>query len=127
MGTTLAFTGAYNLAASLLQHPNDPDAAFEKYEQKMRPVVQKAQKLFPGAPHSMFPKTERGVWRLHAIFWAVKASGLASLLFWIAWVVNWLGLPKLLRNLGGPPAAAIELEEYGFRQLKEWDGDEQRE
>jgi hypothetical protein len=124
MGTTLAFTGAYNLAASLLSHPSDPDTAFTSYESKMRPVVAKAQKLFPGAPHSMWPETERGIWRLHALFWAVKASGLVRLLFVIAWVVNWLGVGRVLSNIGGPPAAEVELEEFGFRQLEEWDGSE---
>lgn len=45
MGTTLTLDGAYNLAGSLLRHPNDHDAAFNYYETAMRPIVEKTQKL----------------------------------------------------------------------------------
>ncbi|KAK5108733.1 hypothetical protein LTR62_007880 [Meristemomyces frigidus] len=45
MGTTLALTGAYNLASSILQHENDIDSAFSAYESRMRPIVTKAQAL----------------------------------------------------------------------------------
>ncbi len=122
MGTTLAFSGAYNLAGALLQHPNDSSAAFTQYEEEMRPVVTRAQKLFPGAPHSASPETAWGIWTLHAIFYAIKQSGLVWLLFNIAWVVNWLGLEKLLYRIGGPPANMVQVKDYGFRKLSEWDG-----
>ncbi|OCT50516.1 hypothetical protein CLCR_07161 [Cladophialophora carrionii] len=122
MGTTLAFTGAYTLAGALLRNPQDPPAAFVEYEARMRPVVARAQKLFPGAPHSMNPQTAWGIWTLHAIFYAVKQSGLGHVLFLIAWILNRLGLSKLLYRIGGPPANTVQVEEYGFRQLPEWDG-----
>ncbi|EXJ62464.1 hypothetical protein A1O7_02901 [Cladophialophora yegresii CBS 114405] len=120
MGTTLAFTGAYTLASALLRNPEDPPAAFVEYEAKMRPMVGRAQKLFPGAPHSMNPQTAWGIWILHAIFYAVKRSGLAHVLFFIAWIVSRLGLATLLYRIGGPPANTVQVEEYGFRQLPEW-------
>ncbi|KAJ9603354.1 hypothetical protein H2200_012132 [Cladophialophora chaetospira] len=122
MGTTLAFTGGYNLAGAILQHPTDPPTAFAQYEEEMWPVVTRAQKLFPGAPHSMAPETVWGIWTLHAVFYVIKQSGLVWLLFNIAWVVNWLGLEKLLYRIGGPPANTVRVKEYGFRNLPEWDG-----
>ncbi len=122
MGTTLAFSGAYNLAGALLQHPSDPSVAFAQYEAKMHPVVDRAQKLVPGAPHSLAPETAWAIWTWHAVFYAVKESGIVWLLFNIFWVVNWLGLRKLLWRIGGPPANTVRVEEYGFRQLEEWDG-----
>jgi hypothetical protein len=122
MGTTLAFVGAYNLAAALLSHPSDPMASFTQYESKMKPVVTRAQKLFPGAPHSMWPETARGIWTLHFILWAVKASGIAQILFAVVWLVHWCGLGRVFGRIGGPPAAEVKVEEHGFRTLPEWDG-----
>ena len=104
MGTTLGLVGAYNLAGALTQHPNDPEGAFSAYETMTRPLVDRAQKLFPGAPHVMLPATAWGIWILHTISWAIIASGLANLMF------KWKG----------PPANAVPVEEFGFRQLEEW-------
>ena len=104
MGTTLALNGAYNLAGALVRHPDDHTAAFAEYEEKMRPLVDAAQKLAPGMPYMMNPETEWGVWALNAI------SGF----------ISWTGIMKILFRLKGPPANAVPVEEYGFRQLPEW-------
>ncbi|KAK6004802.1 hypothetical protein QM012_008664 [Aureobasidium pullulans] len=47
MGTTLALAGAYHLAGSLVAIPIDYQKAFARYEDSMRPLVQKAQGLPP--------------------------------------------------------------------------------
>ena len=104
MGTTLAFCGAYNLAGSLIHHPNDHAAAFDAYERRMRPVVDRAQKLAPGMPYLINPETAWGVWMLHAI----------------VFVLGWSGLMNLLVRFKGPPANTVPVEEYGFKQLPEW-------
>ena len=102
MGTTLALNGAYILAGAILQHMSDDGvdytAAFAQYEAKMRPLVERAQKLPPGVPHLIHPKTSWGVWMLHAI----------------GFVVQWSGIGHLLAVFAGPPARATVVEEYGI-------------
>jgi len=104
MGTTLALNGAYNLAGALLRHANDHTAAFAEYEQKMRPLVERAQKLAPGMPYLMNPETAWGIWLLNSFTAFMHTSGLANMMF------------KFL----GPPANAMPVEDYGFRQQPEW-------
>lgn len=106
MGTTLALNGAYNLAGALIRHPNDHTAAFTEYEAKMRPLVTRAQKLIPGALRIFNPETAWGIWFLHAFMLTIHYSG----------------LPYLLFKFFGPPANAVKVEEYGFRQMPEWEG-----
>jgi len=103
MGTTLALNGAYNLAGSLLRHPNDHAAAFDAYEQRMRPVVDRAQKLAPGMPRLIHPETAWGIWVLHMISWFMSSSGVML----------------LAAKFAGPPANAMLVEDFGFRQLAE--------
>ncbi|KAK4941307.1 hypothetical protein LTR10_018717 [Elasticomyces elasticus] len=103
MGTTLSLNGAYNLAGALARHPGDHTAAFAEYEEKMRPIVQKAQKLAPGAPYVFAPETAWGIWALHVFCLMINHSGVAL----------------LLAMLWGPPAG-VPVEDYGFKQLNEW-------
>lgn len=104
MGTTLALTGAWNLAGAILQHPDDHARAFAEYERTMRPVVDRAQKLAPGIPKGFHPETAWGVWMLNAF----------------AFVLDWSGLIWLATKLGaGPPAHFVPVEDYGFRELPE--------
>lgn len=104
MGTTLALNGAYNLAGSLLQHTSgrqvDYTAAFTQYESKMRPLVQRAQKLPPGIPHIIHPETAWGL----------------SFMRWLIFIMHWSGISYVLAVLKGPPARAIQVEDYGLRQ-----------
>lgn len=104
MGTTLALDGAYNLAGALTRYPNDPVAAFDEYEADMRPVVARAQKLFPGMPHIFAPQTEWGVWTLNAIVYLMQISG----------------LPKIMFKFLGPPANTVPVKDHGFSNLPEW-------
>lgn len=104
MGTTLALSGAYNLAGALLRHPSDHTAAFDEYGAEMRPVVTRAQKLVPGMPYTFAPETAWGVWALNTIVYLMSMSG----------------LPKLLFSFVGPPANSVPVKDYGFRPLPEW-------
>ncbi len=60
MSTSLALVGAYVLAGELAKHAHHGDA-FASYERIMRPYVDQAQKLPPGVPRLMYPKTELGI------------------------------------------------------------------
>ncbi|GAB2523117.1 FAD-dependent monooxygenase [Spirosoma aerophilum] len=65
-GTTLAMVGAYLLAGELASQP-DYQAAFVAYEQRMRPYVEEVQKLPPGIPWIVYPKTALGVSVLNTV------------------------------------------------------------
>ena len=105
MGTTLALNGAYNLAGALLQHPDDLESALGQYENKMRPFVDRAQKLPLDGKlfYLIHPETPRGLWIMRAIQYFIYMSGIVNLIF----------------RLVGPPAAATEVEEYGFETVDE--------
>lgn len=106
MGTTLALNGAYSLAGALIRHPKDHLAAFEEYEATMRPLVDRAQKLPLGgkAPYILNPETEWGVQVFHAILG----------------FIYWSGLVKLIERFVGPPANAVPIKDYGFKQASDW-------
>ena len=77
MGTTLAVTGAYVLAGELARH-GEHRQAFIGYENRMRPLVSRAQKLPPGTPWLAHPKSRVGV----AVFrTALRLSGTAPVRF----------------------------------------------
>jgi 2-polyprenyl-6-methoxyphenol hydroxylase-like FAD-dependent oxidoreductase len=60
MGTSLSLTGAYVLAGELATH-SDHRRALASYEALLRPYVDKAQKLPPGAPAIANPMSRLGV------------------------------------------------------------------
>ena len=104
MGTTLGLNGAYSLAAALMQHPDDLETAFSQYEDRMRPLVTKAQKLAPGMPRLIHPETAWGIWFMHMLSWLIASSGIF----------------QLLGKFVGPPANAFPVEDYGFQRLEDW-------
>ena len=106
MGTTLAMVGAYNLAGALTEHPDDFTAAFAQYEEKMHPIVEKAQKLAPGMPWLLNPETWWGLWIMSTLLGFISWSNIGAILF----------------KFMGPPADAVKVDEYGFKQLPEWTG-----
>ena len=101
MSTSLALTGAYVLAGELATHPHR--TAFARYEAVMRPYVDKAQKLPPGAPRIVNPRSRTGiavmnsVLRIAATPAVTRLGGLSSKLF-------------------SPPADAISLPTYPTQQ-----------
>ena len=66
MGTTLALTGANNLAGALIQHPNDLDTAFAQYEARMRPIVTQAQMVSAIMKTKTTQVTVAGISRMYA-------------------------------------------------------------
>ncbi|MBB4155029.1 2-polyprenyl-6-methoxyphenol hydroxylase-like FAD-dependent oxidoreductase [Sphingomonas jinjuensis] len=66
IGTTLAVTGAYVLAAELLRH-DDPATAFAAYERAMRPMVEEGQGVPKIAPRLMNPHSRLGIRLLHGV------------------------------------------------------------
>lgn len=65
MGTSLALVGAYVLAGELAAHTAVTDA-LTAYERRMRPVVERAQRLPPGGPRPANPRSRAGVVALGA-------------------------------------------------------------
>jgi 2-polyprenyl-6-methoxyphenol hydroxylase-like FAD-dependent oxidoreductase len=57
MGTTLAMVGAHSLAAALVAHGADIDAALVAYTTRMRPVVDAAHAMAAGGAAILFPPT----------------------------------------------------------------------
>lgn len=98
MGTTVALVGAYTLAREIAASPRDLKSAFEKYEHRMRPFVDVAQKLAPGAPSLANPQTSTGIWLLHLFLGFVA----------------WSGIMEKMGSSFSPPAKAMELPEYKF-------------
>ncbi|PSK45204.1 ubiquinone biosynthesis monooxygenase COQ6 [Elsinoe australis] len=103
MGTTLGLNGAYNLAGALLQHPDDYTAAFAQYEERIRPLVDRAQKLAPGMPWLIHPGTTWGIFILRSVVAAMY----------------WSNIQKLVASFAGPPANAVPVGDYGFKELPE--------
>ncbi|ALN75164.1 FAD-dependent monooxygenase [Aureimonas sp. AU20] len=66
IGTTLAVTGAYVLAAEL-DRRDDVAAALSEYEAKMRPMVDDAQGVPKIAPRLMHPRSRLGIHLLHGV------------------------------------------------------------
>lgn len=71
MGTTLALTGAYVLAGELAS-ASTIDEGLRAYQERMRPIVGRAQKLPPGAPRIAHPRSRAG---LSALRTAVRVAG----------------------------------------------------
>ena len=78
-GTTLAIVGAYVLAGELSRHERHEDA-FSAYEKLMRPYVEEVQKLPPGTPGLVYPKTKTGVSVLNTVAGLVASKPVQMLL-----------------------------------------------
>lgn len=106
MGTTLALNGAYNLAGALSKNPNDHMKAMAEYEEKMRPLVEKAQKLpLGGRAHYLInPETAWGIWVMHVVLFLITSSGLL----------------QVVERFSGPPANAVPIPEHRFKTMGEF-------
>lgn len=67
-GTGHAMLGAYTLAGELAAAGGDHRVAFERYEQAMRPAIEKSQKFAAGAGQFLAPDTERRIRRRNRTF-----------------------------------------------------------
>lgn len=119
LGTTLALTGAYNLAGCLQNYIRgddpDPSAALAEYEKKMRPTVDAAQNLPPGLPHLIHPETAWGVWVMRFLI------NMLSRTRFILVAVQFMG--KFFKR-GTQTANYVPVEDYGFREMPELVDDE---
>lgn len=81
-GTTCGILGAYILARELCASSDDLQAAFTKYEQRMRGYITKSQSIPLGgyAPNLINPKTSWGIYVLRTVFWLIARSGLWKIL-----------------------------------------------
>jgi 2-polyprenyl-6-methoxyphenol hydroxylase-like FAD-dependent oxidoreductase len=106
MSTSLALTGAYVLAGELAAATTatgiDHRRAFARYESVMRPYVDRAQRLPPGAPRIAHPRTAAGARLVRAMLRFARS--------------------RVARRLGGladrlftPPADALALPTYPDR------------
>ncbi|MDM9646755.1 FAD-dependent monooxygenase [Rhizobium sp. S163] len=95
IGTTLAIVGAYVLAGEL-SNTDDIGAALKRYEEIMRPFVEKGQGVPKFAPKMLQPQTRVGVALQHAILRIVSTPGVKQV------------AAKLLM----PSADDIELPDY---------------
>ena len=98
MGTVLAILGSYVLAGELARSPSDPQAAFGRYEERLRGYVENAQyvPLAGYLPALGNPQSALGV----------------SVLRWVFWAIAWSGVWKLFSVKQGDDA--FEVPEYEF-------------
>jgi 2-polyprenyl-6-methoxyphenol hydroxylase-like FAD-dependent oxidoreductase len=61
MGTAMAIVGAYLLAGEIITAPDDLGGALARHEQRLRPLLAKAQQLPGGGPKFMLPRSALGV------------------------------------------------------------------
>jgi 2-polyprenyl-6-methoxyphenol hydroxylase-like FAD-dependent oxidoreductase len=82
MGTVLAILGSYIIAGELARSPDDPVAAFAKYEERLRGYVEKAQyvPLAGYLPALGNPQSAVGVRLLRFVFWLISWSGVWKLI-----------------------------------------------
>ncbi|KAJ4145994.1 hypothetical protein LMH87_004825 [Akanthomyces muscarius] len=73
MGTSLALVGAYVLAGEISKHPGDLAEALASYDRTLRPYVTEIQKLPPGVPGILYPKTTWGVRMINFLIGSVSA------------------------------------------------------
>lgn len=71
-GTSLALIGSYVLAGELSEHGDDVPAALKSYETKLRPFIEKTQKLPPGVPGIAYPVSQFGVTVLQTILGVIS-------------------------------------------------------
>jgi 2-polyprenyl-6-methoxyphenol hydroxylase-like FAD-dependent oxidoreductase len=103
MGTSLALSGAYNLAGALASHPDDISAALDQYEKVQRPLVEAGQKLSPAVGLLYGSDTELRVWLVNWFVACVAFFGPVLKLFFLL--------------AGGQGNAKGEgLREYGFKR-----------
>ena len=86
-GTSLALCGAYVLAGELLSHSDDVQAGLAAYEERMRPIVKKLQRLPPGIRAFLAPQTQWGLWVRNVVLRVVCFGVRFGKYF--SWVSRW--------------------------------------
>lgn len=77
-GTALAIVGSYTIAGELARSPDDPVAAFARYEERLREYVANVQKIPGGStlPRAANPESRFGIRVLRFVFWFIAWTGL---------------------------------------------------
>jgi len=83
-GTGHAMLGAYTLAGELALAGGDHLAAYRRYEQIMRPPVEKSQKQAAGAARFLTPATERKIRNRNRTFRILSAPAMRGVFGWLA-------------------------------------------
>lgn len=81
-GTALAILGAYVLAQELSRNRDNKIMALKKYEKRLRPFVEKAQRIPLGgyAPYIGNPQTSWGIWLIRRIILFISWTKIARIL-----------------------------------------------
>ena len=95
-GTGTAVVAAYVLAGELAAARGDYRAAFDRYEQRLRPYVARGQKQARGGRDFLAPATEQAIRRRDRLFR----------------VLRYLPAKPLVRYLSARTATAIKLPSY---------------
>lgn len=95
MGTTLSLVGAYVLAGEL-GRSTDVETALQRYEDILRPFVERAQDLPPGTPRLANPRSRAGIAVFHGVLRAAASRAGR----------------RLTRGLFRPPADTFQLPDY---------------
>ncbi|KAJ9623490.1 hypothetical protein H2203_005752 [Taxawa tesnikishii (nom. ined.)] len=88
--------------AQISEAHGDAAVAFGKYEERLRPYVERVQKLPPGIPKAVNPETWWGLWIHNCILWIVSSLRLVR-----------------LAGLFGPKTEGFELPTYRF-EATDW-------
>ena len=80
-GSAMAMAEAYTLAAELDAAEGNHTQAFARYEERLRPYVERKQKGARGFASSFVPKTALGLWGRNTLISVANGLGLARLLF----------------------------------------------
>ena len=80
-GSAMAMAEAYTLAGELVVAQGDHASAFEIYEQRLRPYVERKQKGARDFAASFVPRSAYGLWLRNATINAANRLGLIQLLF----------------------------------------------
>lgn len=92
MGSSVAFVGAYVLAGKISKSPNDISAALTSYERVLRPWVENAQWILPGAPGIAKPQSSIGATVLRM---AVSVASFVSSTDIFGWLGKLVVTPSL--------------------------------
>ncbi len=98
-GTALAMTAAYVLAGELSRSGGRHVAAFQAYENLLRPFIAKKQKAAEGFARSFAPKTRLGLFFRNQVMKAFQIPGLARL------------------SIGREIVDTLQLPDYGFGRV----------
>lgn len=100
-GSTASLVGSYVLAGELAKHGDDVEAALASYDKVLRPYVDEMQKLIPGTPNILYPKTRWGIWALQTFLGVVTSLKIDK-------AINML-LPEGKGGLGVPEYPELNL------------------